>query len=281
MGTPSTFGNASGLQQIPGGSKTIPQSFLNQIGREIDRARQTPNIGQVAIQTPGGSNIDIAAAVAQYASAFLGRQLPFEVNLVKVNGSSLQVTIAEGRIFGRADWGSWSGAFADYVNIGASGFNPTYAGPWSDAGATAPEPVENPKSKDVVSKTGKGTFNAAQQSGGSSTSSGSGIGKGGWQGGGKGGWLGGGKGGWLGGGKGGWQGGGRGGWQTGGKGGWQTGGKGGWQNGGQGGWQTGGFGTPTNTVSGSSGTFTNTRPSTNSGNTTGNGVYNTPSTTFQ
>lgn len=164
MGTPGTFGNNSGLQQIPGGAKQIPQSFLNAIGRELDKARQTPNIGQIAIQTPGGSNIDIASMVEQFVGG-MSRPLPFEVGLVKIDGNQLQVTIAEGRIFGRADWGSWAGAFVDGINIGASGFNPTYAGPWSDASSTKPEPEQTTRDSSKSTPTGNGTKNTPDKPG--------------------------------------------------------------------------------------------------------------------
>lgn len=163
MGTTGTFSNNSGLPQIPAGAKQIPQSFLNDIGRQLDKARQTPNIGQIAIQTPGGSNIDIASMVEQYAGAY--RPLPFEVGLVKINGNQLQVTIAEGRIFGRADWGSWPGASVDGIGIGASGFNPFYAGPWSDASSTKPEPAENPRDSTKSTPTANGTKNTADKPG--------------------------------------------------------------------------------------------------------------------
>lgn len=156
MGTPGTFGNNSGLRQIPGGAKSIPQSFLNHIGREIDKARQSPNVGQIHTQTPGGSNIDIASTVEQYVAGSY-RPLPFEVGLLKVNsGGSLQVTIAEGRIFGRVDW-DW--AKFDGISIGASGYNHTYSGPFSDAGSTKPEPVPNPADQSSSTPTGNGTTN--------------------------------------------------------------------------------------------------------------------------
>lgn len=148
MGSPSTFSNNSGLSQIPGGAKQIPQSFLNHIGREIDKARQSPNSGQVSMQTPGGSNLDISTILEQLAAGFY-RPLPFEVGLVSVGGAGLNVTIAEGRIFGRTNWTdgikppSIEGA---EVTIGASGFNPSYSGPFSDAASTKPDPVDNPKS---------------------------------------------------------------------------------------------------------------------------------------
>lgn len=157
MGTPGTFGNNSGLPQIAGGAKQIPQSFLNHIGREIDRARQSPNIGQVHTQTPGGSNIDISAILQQLSSFY--RPLPFEVGLVKVNSNNLEVTIAEGRIFGRSDWTK--------SKLGTAGFNPAYDGPWSDAGAVKPEPSKNPKpNKNGGSTTPNGTFSSDPNKGG-------------------------------------------------------------------------------------------------------------------
>lgn len=164
MGTPGTFSNNSGLPQIPAGSRQIPQSFLNDIGRQLDKARQTPNIGQVAIQTPGGSNIDIASMVEQFVGG-LSRPLPFEVGVIKVNGSQLEVTIAEGRIFGRADWGSWAGASFDGISIGASGINPTYAGPWSDASTTKPEPEQTTRDSSKSTPTANGTKNKADKPG--------------------------------------------------------------------------------------------------------------------
>lgn len=159
MGSPSTFSNNSNLPQIPGGARQIPQSYLNHIGREIDKARQSPSSGQVSMQTPGGSNIDISTMLEQLVAGFY-RPLPFEVGLVSVGGAGLNVTIAEGRIFGRTNWTDGvkpptiEGA---EVTIGASGFNPSYSGPFSDAASSKPDPVDNPKSGSNTSTKGSGS----------------------------------------------------------------------------------------------------------------------------
>lgn len=160
MGTPGTFGNASNLPQIGGGVKKIPQSFLNHIGREIDKSRQTPNQGQISQQTPGGSHIDFAAMIGEMIASYgLGR-LPFQVNLVKPTGSALEVTIAEGRIFGRVDFVQ---AFHPHARaVGTNNINEEFSGPWSDANASAPEPKNNPKDTSKGSPTGNGTLNSAQ-----------------------------------------------------------------------------------------------------------------------
>lgn len=96
--------NASGLQQIPGRSAKIPQSFLNGIGRAIDRA--VPRVGGTSIffqQTSGGTIFEIPDTQAN--TSIQGQYLhPFKVTYVGRVAGGYLVNILEGRVTGRADY---------------------------------------------------------------------------------------------------------------------------------------------------------------------------------
>lgn len=98
-----TFSNGSGLPQVPAGSDKIPQSLLNNVGRQIDKARIAPSQGVLLTQTAGGTSIDFAGMLAQ-AGASLGVRLPFQVDVIGVTPTGIQCRIAEGRVFGRVEW---------------------------------------------------------------------------------------------------------------------------------------------------------------------------------
>lgn len=128
--------NAANLRQIAPGSGKIPQSFLNGIGRAIDKA--TPRFGGMSPffrQTAGGVVFELPdASASQNSQQYLH---PFKVTYAgQVNGGYL-VNILEGRICGRADH-----EYAQLINypsngepinvpsIGTPGFDSAYAGGW-------------------------------------------------------------------------------------------------------------------------------------------------------
>lgn len=170
MPVPGTFGNASGLQSIGAGARKIPQSFLNNIGRNIDKARLVQNTAQVMSVTSAGSHLDIAAIVEDLLSSMgVGKPLPFQVDVISTENGKIKCNIAEGRIFGRTHWIKGT-AYDPDVDGDASGngwsdINENYAGPFSDAaGATKPEPSD--KSQDSSTATSSsGTFTGGAYSG--------------------------------------------------------------------------------------------------------------------
>ena len=142
-----TFSNASGLPQVPAGSTQIPQSLLNGVGRQIDKARIAPSQGVLLTQTPGGTSIDFATLLAQ-AQASAGMRLPFTVEAIGVTPTGIQCRIAEGRIFGRVEWvgGKYypglpsPGSFVK--SLGIAGFD---AAEWPGPASPSDSPEENPK----------------------------------------------------------------------------------------------------------------------------------------
>lgn len=139
--------NASGLQQIPGGSSRIPQSFLNGIGRAIDRG--VPRVGGSSLffqQTSGGTVFEIPETgdTKNTRGAYLH---PFKVFYAgRVNGGYL-VNILEGRVAGRADY--TNAALVGYPVPVGEGFEsvnvPSIGTPGLDLAFAGGFPGGNPK----------------------------------------------------------------------------------------------------------------------------------------
>lgn len=138
QGTKSgTFSNRSGLPQVPAGSTGIPQSLLNNLGRQIDASKVAPNAGMISTQLPGGVSIDFDSSVS--AQSFF-QPHAFQVFVSEVGTNLLKVNIAEGRIFGRVDWLS---AFVanpiipvepayNIPSLGTAGLEPGFTGVFPD-----------------------------------------------------------------------------------------------------------------------------------------------------
>lgn len=130
-----TFSNASGLPQVPAGSKKIPQSLLNNVGRAIDSSRIVPSQGITIERTPGGTGLDISAIIEAAAGA-KATLLPFQVIPTGVTSTKIQCVIGEGRIFGRVDWDAgdyYPGTPNEAYNIpslGVSAVDPSFSGVW-------------------------------------------------------------------------------------------------------------------------------------------------------
>lgn len=94
-----TFPNRSGIQQIPAGSRAIPQSYLNSIGRNIDAVRLNWQHAIGSKQTAGGLQFEELHKDSYYTH-------PFKVEFIgfgEGGGSTAIVTIKEGRVHGRID----------------------------------------------------------------------------------------------------------------------------------------------------------------------------------
>lgn len=137
--------NASGLAQIAPGSRSIPQSFLNGIGRVVDKA--TVRVGGASVpfmQTAGGFTLEIpdAAAAKNTPQTYLH---PFRVIYVGQSNGGFLCNIMEGRITGRADfaYADWQGTVqgepVSVPSIGTPGLNPDFGGVWPD-NTPAPDP---------------------------------------------------------------------------------------------------------------------------------------------
>lgn len=154
-----TFPNRSGIQQIPAGSESIPQSYLNSVPRAIDGVRINPGQSTAYIQTGGGTVLEELNRGFGEASLH-----PFQVVVESIadDGGTFYATIKEGRVFGRVD-----NSIAFYATEGLATVNslgvPSIAGINTDYteeeedGDT--ETVNDPDTLDSTSPT-KGTSNA-------------------------------------------------------------------------------------------------------------------------
>jgi len=138
------FGNSSGLPEVAPGSRSIPGSLLNNVGRAIDSARINPNEGVPMTRTPGGSSIDFNAIIE--AAQAVAQLLPFQVIPQGVEAGAIVCIIGEGRIFGRVDWerGDYfpgiPSATYSIPSLGVAGIDPAFAGePVSNQGTNDPK----------------------------------------------------------------------------------------------------------------------------------------------
>lgn len=138
--------NTAGLQQIAPGSARLPQSFLNGIGRTVDRATLRPSGDSIFAQLAGGT---VITPLDQSGSAVgVGYPHPFKVLYAgkPTTGSKVFVRILEGHILGRLNFtqGYWfqERPFQDgqmpYTqrSIGIPGIDTSWEGGWP----SGPEP---------------------------------------------------------------------------------------------------------------------------------------------
>lgn len=101
-----TFPNVSGLQQIPPGATSIPQSYLNGVGRTVDRGTVKFSGTSVFQQLAGGTLLgELEPASTSNVFSYLH---PFKVIYVGGETSAqkgkVRVAILEGHILGRMDF---------------------------------------------------------------------------------------------------------------------------------------------------------------------------------
>lgn len=132
-----TYPNRSGIPQIPAGSRSLPQSYLNGIGRNIDAVRVNWQHAIGTKQTAGGLQLEELHKDSLYSH-------PFKVEFVGMGegGFTAIVTIREGRVHGRID-----SAIASYINE-TPAFNVPSLGVNSVRGINTDE-AESPKLPDV------------------------------------------------------------------------------------------------------------------------------------
>ena len=166
--TVGVFGNGSGLPEVAPGSRSIPASLLNNVGRSVDSARINPTEGIPMTRTPGGSSIDFNAIIE--AAQAVAQLLPFQVIPQGVEAGAIVCIIGEGRIFGRADWerGDYfpgiPSATYSIPSLGVAGLDPSFAGePVSNQGTNTPKnPAANSTSGGGGSSGVSNTANPSQ-----------------------------------------------------------------------------------------------------------------------
>ena len=110
-----TFPNVSGLQQIPPGATSIPQSYLNGVGRTVDRGTVKFSGTSVFQQLAGGTLLgELEPASTSNVFTYLH---PFKVIYVggetAAQKGNVRVAILEGHILGRVNfdpYGDWWGS---------------------------------------------------------------------------------------------------------------------------------------------------------------------------
>lgn len=93
------------MPAVPPGSLQIPADFLNAIGRAIDQARVVPGNALAHNETPGGTYLEPTENGQEFRHPFYIQYLGDKPG----NSNKGLITIAEGRVLGRADGerGAW------------------------------------------------------------------------------------------------------------------------------------------------------------------------------
>lgn len=166
-----TFPNRSGIQQIPGGARAIPQSYLNSIGRNIDAVRLNWQHAMGATQTAGGLQFEELHKDFIYTH-------PFKVEFIGFGegGTSAVVTIKEGRIHGRIDRtiAAWNKDGIQVPSLGVNSVNNINSDYVPDE--EEPEPTDEPSTENGDGTLGSGTTstdNGTFSNNGSNTTGGS------------------------------------------------------------------------------------------------------------
>lgn len=167
-----TQSNSAGLEQVPPGIGRINQSFLNKIGRTVDRATLRPSSDNIFMQLAGGTVITPLDTKddSVFGSAYLHPFRVFYAGKPDV-GSKVYVRILEGHIIGRmnTDIGEWEqarpslGGTSQYKqdSIGVPGLDTSWQGGWPSGQkpdtSTGTNPNKPGNNTTTTTKSGSGT----------------------------------------------------------------------------------------------------------------------------
>lgn len=156
-----THPNAAGLEQIAPGSSKIPQSFLNAIGRTVDRATIRSSGESIFAQLAGGTVITPLDQAG--TDVGVGYPHPFKVTYAgkPTVGSTVFVRILEGHILGRMNYdeGYWFqerpylGMLLPYTqrSIGIPGIDTNWDGGWPSTPKPDTSAGDNPNNPGNIS----------------------------------------------------------------------------------------------------------------------------------